>query len=395
MNSFRAALHAAPPRFFLYLLTLLFATACSKPPKQAIEHAEQGGGEAAPAYSSSPAWPALALLETGDNPLWFELGADGPELIETPGAASLTDYSPWPHARRISGILAWGGFLVMAVNREGFLVLGSGTEAGEAFLYQISGRGFWDSYTVESFFIHNDRPAVLLYRNDFFIDPKAPSPKPQVYALDRSSPVPLAETVPALENFPPGGSWEAEHIHLGPDGLWYIRMREKGKAQNETSFFQTRDLSRAGTKITMGEWRNSNRPENPTASLEASALTVVLNRAGEQEAGCAALTVSPDFEAQRLFSLAKNSDGENLTPLYAYSRESSANAAAFAVAISPEGRGFYSDGKETKPFALPDLPEAFAYTGIALLEDILLASWEEQEAPAIGAAGFMVMRMKY
>jgi hypothetical protein len=123
-------------------------------------------------------------------------------------------------------------------------------------------------------------------------------------------------------------------------------------------------------------------------------LAAILNRAGEQNAGCAVLTISPDFETRRLFSLAKNSDGENLTLLYAYSSESSANAAAFAAAIMPDGRGFFSDGKDTKPLTLPALPENFAYTGIAILEDVLVASWEEQEAPAIGAAGFMVMRMR-
>jgi hypothetical protein len=110
-------------------------------------------------------------------------------------------------------------------------------------------------------------------------------------------------------------------------------------------------------------------------------LAAVLNQAGDR----AALTVSPGFEGQRLFSLAPA--GENLALMYAYFGET------LALAVTPDGRGFYSDGKETKPFSLPVLPETFVYTGIALLQsDILAASWEEQELPAIGAAGFMVMR---
>ena len=41
---------------------------------------------------------------------------------------------------------------------------------------------------------------------------------------------------------------------------------------------------------------------------------------------------------------------------------------------------------------LPPLPEDFIYTNVAVLGSILVASWEEQQLPAIGAAGFMIFR---
>jgi hypothetical protein len=41
---------------------------------------------------------------------------------------------------------------------------------------------------------------------------------------------------------------------------------------------------------------------------------------------------------------------------------------------------------------LPPLPENFAYTHIARLGDLVIASWEEQQDYNIGAAGFMVVR---
>jgi hypothetical protein len=43
---------------------------------------------------------------------------------------------------------------------------------------------------------------------------------------------------------------------------------------------------------------------------------------------------------------------------------------------------------------LPSLPENFAYTHIARLGDLIIASWEEQQDYNIGAAGFMVIREK-
>jgi len=41
---------------------------------------------------------------------------------------------------------------------------------------------------------------------------------------------------------------------------------------------------------------------------------------------------------------------------------------------------------------LPHLPEDFVYTYAAQLGDVIVASWEEQQLPAIGAAGFMIFR---
>ena len=47
---------------------------------------------------------------------------------------------------------------------------------------------------------------------------------------------------------------------------------------------------------------------------------------------------------------------------------------------------------EPEAFAiLPPLPEAFVYTGAAVLGDVLVAAWEEQQEAGIGAAGFMVL----
>ena len=68
------------------------------------------------------------------------------------------------------------------------------------------------------------------------------------------------------------------------------------------------------------------------------------------------------------------------------------------MAIFPDGRGLYTQrvnqGQPSlpavRPFSLPALSEDFVYTGIALLGDIILASWEEQQEAGIGAAGFMV-----
>ena len=373
------------------VIIILLAAACSE-----RENAGTSGiqtGNKSNQVPAGTAWQALAVLETGDNPLWFELGPEGPALIESPVKASLTPYVPWPNARFVIGIEAWEGFLVMAVNRDGFLVLGpddsSDENSARAVLYRVSGKGLWDFYTAESFFVWKNKPAVLLYRNDFFEEPTAPSLKPQVYVLEKLSPVTLGTHIPALEDFPPG--WEAETLRKGPGDFWYYRIKDKSKSDGEILYFRANDLTEPGEKILIGEWRKSNSPERPehmprdlAAFLSKTALL------GFRGVSTVRVT-SPEFEGPRFFALDASAGSENPELLYACFREKN----SLALAVLPDGRGFFSSEREpeARPFSLPPLPETFVYTGIAVFENILVVSWEEQQDAGIGAAGFMVLRI--
>jgi hypothetical protein len=111
-------------------------------------------------------------------------------------------------------------------------------------------------------------------------------------------------------------------------------------------------------------------------------------------------TVSPDFEGTRFFAASASKtmefDAEDLAVMYGYCRET---PEPLAIAVSAEGHGFFARGAESAltltigQFSLPVLPENFAYTNIALLENVLAASWEEQQGAGIGAAGFMVVNL--
>ena len=164
-------------KLFGAVLALLLLVSCTGRENGARPNADaEMPGFASPAASAlgSIAWPAIALLRTGENPLWFELGPEGPALIESPSRASLTPYAPWPHARHITGMLLWEGLLVMTVNRDGFIVLRPVAEGADAVLYRVAGSGLWEPYTAESFFLWEDRPTALLYQNDFFTGPTSP-----------------------------------------------------------------------------------------------------------------------------------------------------------------------------------------------------------------------------
>jgi len=393
----------------LLLLIPFIAVACVGKGGNSDSSAEKT--EDAQEYVSLP-WPAIARLRAGENPIWFEFGQDGPCLIETADAASLTPYVPWPHARYVTAMTIWNGFLVMAVNRDGFLVFGSAREspdATELLLCRSAVGGLWDPYTTESFFIWEGKPAVLLYRNDFFGELTAPTPDPRVYALDSSSPVPVGAYVPALEIFPSGGSWETELLRRGPDGLWYYRMKEKAQGRNATAYFRTEDLNVEGRKISFGEWMKSD-PQSPLADRGEDneniphSLAILLESVIELFPGTKGQlkTVSPDFEEQRVFTIsttAGNSAGtsaiaENTALIYAYCQNV---PEPLALAILPDGTGFIliGDEREAIPFSLPAMPEGFVYTGAAVLGNVLIAPWEEQREAGVGAAGFMVVTMTF
>ena len=387
--------------FFMFLLFAVFFLITGCPGEKSGQADEADEGLIQPYIG--PSWSTVAMLETGDHPLWFELGPDGPALIASPDASTLIPYVPWPHARYAAGIQAWNGYIVMAINRNGFIILGSTKDIlkgmhdperdTEAIMYRVTDNGFWDSYTVESFFIWDDMPAVLLYRNDFFAESSAPPPLPQVHVLDRASPFPLGVNIPAFENVPPGDFWETEVVRQGPDGFWYYRMREKGKAQNSTAYFRAQDLSGDAERVGVGEWRNSDSPGEP--ELISPHLADVLFMAAsilDIEGNPAVRIISPNFDIQR-FVWTVPASPENIVQLYGFCSETD----QIALAILGDGRGLCSYGEEprVRPFSLPALPEGFVYTGIALLNDVLLATWEEQEEAGIGAAGFLTMAAEW
>jgi len=378
----------------LLLLIPFVAVACVRKGGESVNSTEIT--EDTQEYVSLP-WPALARLRAGENPIWFEFGHDGPCLIKTADAASLAPYVPWPHARYVTAMAIWNGFLVMSVNRDGFLIFGSigeSPEAAELLLCRSAVDGLWDSYTTESFFIWEDKPAVLLYRNDFFGELKAPTPDPQVYALDLSSPIPVGVYVSALEIFPSGGSWETEILRRGPDGLWYYRMKEKTQGRNATAYYRTDDLNVEGRRISFGEWMNSDRGED-TENIPQN-LAFLLEHVLEFYPGAKGQlkTVSPDFEGQRAFAIGISDSisaiAENTALIYAYCQNV---PESLALAILPDGMGFIliGDEREAIPFSLPTMPEGFVYTGVAVLGNVLIVPWEEQREAGVGAAGFMVM----
>jgi hypothetical protein len=388
----------------LFLLVLVFLAGCSR----------QRESFPAPVEPEAPPPPPLeygryplALLQSGENPLWFELGEQGPALIPSPEEAPLRPFVPWPLALRVAGLLGREGRIILGINREGFLafVPWEGEESGIA-LYRIDNSARWKDYSVESLFVFDSLPAAMLYRDDYFIDSALPPPSPRVWGLDPGAGM-LELPVGAFEDLPPEEGWDIEDLRQGPDGRWRYRAIRKGGNLRGIGYFSAGDLSRPGEASTREALQNAARPRPPDEAPEP--LRQVLEAALAPEGGSTgiAAVASPDFESLRYYGSSQgiNNLREDIPFYPGYHRNS--GAGSIALVVDPQGRGFIGaagdDGFALREFALPALPGGFVYTGVACfalpapspspsggVSVTALGIWEEQENWNVGAAGFVL-----
>jgi hypothetical protein len=296
-------------------------------------------------------------------------------------------------------MLAPGDTLALAVNRDGFvrLVPGAGqgwdgSVAGDIALFHVSGGELWRHYTIGAFVLYGEQAAAVLYRDTRFLDSGAELPRPRVWAVGPRSATVEAAALPALDMFPPEAGWEADTLRQGPGGLWYYRLYNEAGERPDIRLFRSAGLDQPGDAISLGDFQQSALPE-PLDAAPAPMGELLRALAG---GSAAIMVISPELPAERLFA---GSDPAGPV-LQAYYRNGAEGPTL--VAIRPDGRGLYlgpgAAGARPRPCTLPPLPEGFVYTGIGLIPGgeaaaTIAASWEEQEAYNIGAAGFMVLQI--
>jgi hypothetical protein len=399
----------------LFIIAVLAILSCSKapPPEETVS-----GGSSASAAGLHP----LAIIEAGEAPLWFELGADGPEQIPSPAEASLSPFTPWPLSRHIRGLLFRERRLIAGVNREGFLAgipwegqAGPDRNAQRIALYRISDAPYWNNYSLDALFFIEGKAAALLYRDDFFLEPPETPPSPRVLTPQRGNPRPGGLEVPAFAGLPAEEGWDVDNLRRGRDGFWYYRGIRRGGSEPEIVYLRTPDLMLPGEGSSAGALRQAVRAA-PLGDAPA-ALRLVLEKGftlpggntGTGRISKTAAVVSPGDSGPRYFAEDPNAAGEDMLELLAYYADTAPGGMdtdgvdpqgpgtedPYVLVITPEGRGVYGkfrDGvPETGEFSLPALPEGFVYTGIGLCASVLFVPWEEQEDWKVGAAGFLII----
>jgi hypothetical protein len=386
----------------LALLILFSLLGCSNPQKPPPAPAEPEAPSSPPAEYGRQ---ALALLQSGENPLWFELGEREPALIPSPEEAPLHPFVPWPLTRRVAGIAGIGGRIILGINREGFLVFvpwAEGEEGGIA-LYRIDNSAYWKDYSLGSLFVFDAKAAAMLYRNDYFIDSSLPPPSPRVWGLDPGAG--MKELIlGALEGLPPEEGWDIEALRQGPDDRWYYRAIRKSGGRRGMGYFSAGDLALPGEPSTEAAMRNASDPRPQDQAPEP--LRQVLEAAlalGDGFVTAIAEVASPEFASPRRYAAPQAVDNVRGDIRLCHGYCLSADGVALALVVGPEGRGFIGVLREgvltLREFALPALPRGFVYTGAGFfplpsppggVSVTALGIWEEQENWNVGAAGFVL-----
>lgn len=206
----------------------------------------------------SGAYP-MAVLRTGEHPLWFQLTEEGPVHIESiEDVVSISALVPWTYALHICFLQERAGSLVMVINRDGFLKISPDNESMSWIaLYRFPGGEFWREYTVGGFVYYNDEPAALLYLDNRFMETDLPQPRLRTWSFNMNSNTPFPVQIPALERFSSDEGWEVDSLRLGAGGLFYYRAARRSGSSMSVRFFRTADLAKAGEEISVDTFFNS------------------------------------------------------------------------------------------------------------------------------------------
>jgi hypothetical protein len=369
--------------YILFFAVFCFSLSCAKEVVPAGKSGAASAGEQAPEAGRPP----VAVVRTGAEPFWFELAAGGPRLIPSPEHAALEPFVPWKLSRYIAVFLADESRLVAAVNQEGFLVFEFQEEGKIAFFYYVD--PLWGGYSVSSVFWFGNFPAALLVRDKIFSDPAPPPPNPALRYFDGTA-------IKGFEPFDvlsPEDGWETVDILW--DDAWYCRkLRGDGSAGEET-YLKAVDLTGLSERSSGAAFLRAAWPKDPAEAAAGTFLVAALEAAGALAGKpCTFNTVSPELKAPGVFATGMGDDITELVSASACYRPGA------ALALLPDGRGVFRGESHSGEFALPSLPEGYAYTSVCLAGEnngryTVVVSWEEQEAWNVGAAGFGLLEIGF
>ena len=245
----------------LWLLLFLSLVSCTR-----------SSGSAAPAYISESAAGVtyydildavpIAILQTGEYPLWFKLTEEKPVHIgAVEDAIGTSAFVPWPYAPHIRFLQKENDALIMVINRSGFLKIApnknNNKDRPELAVYHFSGGEFWRQYTTGGFVFYEDKPAALLYLEDRFTEAAVPRPSPQVWSFNMESNSLFPLEIPVLKLFPEEDGWSADTLRKGNDGMFYYRVSIRSDSSASVKMFRTANLTQQGAEISIDVFYNS------------------------------------------------------------------------------------------------------------------------------------------
>jgi hypothetical protein len=364
------------------LLLLLGALLCSACVDDSADDASFVSALAETPSSVASALPGAeriaARVLPGSAPLWFEFGPNGPQQITSAEEASLIEFVPWPYARYAAGLELVDSGLVLAVNRWGFVAL----VPHEGFLLYSIPVQAWEEAYASSVFLYDGKAAVLLSGDDFFGAESAPPER--CWFLDESDWA-ASDCHPRIFAAFAEGQWNLSSLFMGNDSQWYFQADG-----NETRYYRSPGLETPAEAVTTSLFRMAQAPYN--SKQVPPVLQKALEAVSNADGPILLTVVSPAYPTVIQAAQAWDESGEDFTDAFAFYRE------GFAALVLGNGQGMIAEGEgltiETRRFALPELPAGFVYTGLAFVENTIIAAWEERQDWNIAAAGCMIMTME-
>jgi hypothetical protein len=198
----------------------------------------------------------LALVQTGAAPLWVEFDGENIRSITSPEASTLKPFVPWPLTEHAAGIVQWGAYLAIAVNRSGIWLVKEAAD-GLLELYFLRETEIIPLYTMLKTFIFQGKPVFLLHRDDFFVEHDIPPPPSRVFTVKDDISGLEAIDIPAFSGFPGAEGWDIEDFFTAASGSSYFRAVQKSPWTGKISFMRTSSLSDAGEEITFGGYMSA------------------------------------------------------------------------------------------------------------------------------------------
>lgn len=359
----------------------------NSPPAAEVETAVEVDAQTSATLWMNP----MAIVVPGENPLWFELSDDGPVVISSPEEASLRTFFPWPHSMHVTDMLIQDDRLIFAVNRLGFLAIIPWDDSRLG-LYPVFDKAYWSRYSIASLFCFDETPSVLLYRNDFFSSEGFPLPETPVMGLVKGNTSPIRARIPAFADFSASKGWDIEALNRGKNGIWHFIAAQKSSDLHEKLYYTCESLDSSPVSISMGDYWLAMEPESLSNApfLQQNTAKAAINRRQENSSFLIE-AITPNSEYK--FHYSYNSGGESdMVSLLLYANDDK------AFAVFPDGNGAFGkknadNSIEIESYTLPQLPQNYFYTGIALADNTIIASWEEQQSYGVGAAGMVLLNV--
>jgi len=235
----------------------------------------------------------MAILQTGEYPLWFQLTENGPVCIETIEDAELTAFIPWTYALHVSFLQENEDSLVMVVNRDGFLnitpnedktqtVSANSVYAMSVSLYRFSGGELWQKYTTGGFVYFKGDPVTLLYTENRFLNNQQPFPIIRAWTFHMDYDLTFPIHIPVFDFFPAQDNWEIDALRF-KDGFYFYRAAKRSGSNPSVKMFRTDDLSLQGEEISIEVFYNSLPQKKDFSNLSLPQLPegFVYTNAGE------------------------------------------------------------------------------------------------------------------